>query len=90
MGKGIVIAWPGQTSKSFAGFPEGRKIAFTEDDLLQIEQRSESIVEISPESMRWGVELENDGKIAIALVSGVYPELWSDAFDGTGTGWPLY
>ena len=57
MGKEIVVVWQGQTSKAFAGFPEGRRIRFTEEDLVQIVKRVPEINSVSPEFIRWSTEI---------------------------------
>lgn len=73
MGKDIVVTWPGQTSKAYAGFAEGRGIRFTEDDLLQIDHKYDSIDAMSPEFIRWGVEMTAEEKTVVSYISGVYP-----------------
>lgn len=43
MGEGILVVWPGQTSRAYAGMPEGRGIPLSEEDL---ERARTSIPEI--------------------------------------------
>jgi len=49
MGEGIVIVWPGRTTKAFEGFGEGRAIRLREDDVALLEREVAEIGEISPE-----------------------------------------
>jgi putative ABC transport system permease protein len=77
MGKDIVVAWTGQTSKAFAGFPVGRRIGFTAEDLDRIARQVPQIDIISPEFSRWGVTLKDNGNNLVTQVSGIYP-CWGD------------
>src|SRR5690625_6086950 len=42
MGEGIVIVWPGRTTKAFEGFGEGRAIRLREDDVALLERDRKS------------------------------------------------
>jgi len=73
MGKEIVVTWPGQTSKAFAGFPEGRNIRFTEEDLSHIRKLTPEISVISPEFVNWGIQIESGKNNVSTRAVGVYP-----------------
>jgi putative ABC transport system permease protein len=49
MGEGIVIVWPGRTTKAFEGFGEGRAIRLREEDVSLLAREISEIGEISPE-----------------------------------------
>lgn len=74
LGKGIVVLWPGQTSKVFEGLPQGRRIHFAPEDFDLIKDRITEIDKISGEYLRWGVNVEYGRMHVTKLVSGVYPE----------------
>ncbi|MBW7996583.1 MAG: FtsX-like permease family protein [Candidatus Glassbacteria bacterium] len=73
MGKDIVVVWSGQTSKAYAGFPVGRRIRFTGEDLDRITERVPLIDKISPEFIKWSVTIKDNGNNLDTQVSGVYP-----------------
>ncbi len=55
LGERIVILFGNRTTKSFAGFPEGRYIRFQEEDVALLQSEIPEIVEISPEYSTWRV-----------------------------------
>ena len=57
MGDGIVVVWPGQTTKPYKGFPDGRPIRFREEDALLLAPEISDIAEISPDFMQHGVQV---------------------------------
>ena len=77
MGKDIVVTWQGQTSKAYAGFPEGRRIRFLEEDLVQIQKTVPWIKDISPEFTHWGSEVKAGPKNLSLRIVGVYP-VWGE------------
>ncbi|MCP3916284.1 MAG: ABC transporter permease [bacterium] len=49
LGRGIVIAWPGTTTRSHAGFPEGRALRFTRADVLSLLDDVPQLEAVCPE-----------------------------------------
>lgn len=80
MGKDIVVAWPGQASKAYAGFPVGRRIRFTQEDLDRIAEQVPLIEKISPEFIKWSVTIKDSGNNLDVNVTGVYP-CWGEMRD---------
>ncbi len=74
LGEDIAIIWPGVTSKTFQGLPKGRNIRFTEEDATLLKTRANSIYRLSPEYMKWSVNLQNGKKSFLQNVAGVWPE----------------
>lgn len=74
LGTNIVIVWPGQTSKVYEGLPQGRRLAFTEDDAWSVKKAIPEISRLSPEYMTWGMTVRyKDNEYNISC-SGVYPQ----------------
>ena len=73
MGQGIVVVWPGQTSKAYAGFGLGRRIRITEEDVSQIKKLVPEVGEISAEYTGWQIDLRTERKNLPVRTSGVYP-----------------
>ncbi len=74
LGTNIAICWPGMTSQPHKGFPRGRRINFTEDDVAGIKANFSSVKRISPEFFRDAVPLKNARNNVLARVGGVWPE----------------
>ncbi|MBN2288670.1 MAG: ABC transporter permease [Candidatus Glassbacteria bacterium] len=72
MGENIMIAFPGQTTKPYAGFGAGRSIRVREDDLPLLERRVPEIAQYSAEWIR-DVDLKVGEKIQREDALGVYP-----------------
>ena len=53
-GEGIVVVWPGSTSISYAGFPQGRNLRFLEEDVELLRTVVDEIGLASAEMRRWG------------------------------------
>ena len=73
LGERIVILFGNRTTKSFAGFPEGRYIRFQEEDVALLQSEIPEIVEISPEYSTWRVSARHGRNSANPNVTGVYP-----------------
>ncbi len=73
LGERIVILFGNRTTKSFAGFPEGRYIRFQEEDVALLQSEIPEIVEISPEYSTWSVPARRGRNSANPNVTGVYP-----------------
>ncbi len=73
LGERIVILFGNRTTKSFAGFPEGRYIRFQEEDVHLLQQEIPDIVEISPEYSTRRVPVRRGRNSAFPNITGVYP-----------------
>lgn len=73
LGKGILIAWPGSTARSFAGFPEGRRVRLSHDDVTLLRRSAAGLRALSPETRRSVVVTREAASYSVAL-SGVTPE----------------
>jgi len=73
IGDGLVIVFPGTTTRAFAGFPEGRKIQFTEDDVAALRRDVPGMEIVTPEYQRWGVPVRHGTNAGQPLLTGVEP-----------------
>ncbi len=73
LGERIVILFGNRTTKTFAGFPEGRYIRFQEEDVHLLQREIPDIVEISPEFSTRRVPARRGRNSAFPLITGVYP-----------------
>ncbi len=73
LGERIVILFGNRTTKSFAGFPEGRYIRFQEEDVHLLQQEIPDIIEISPEYSTRRVPVRRGRNSAFPNITGVYP-----------------
>ncbi|MCX6825712.1 MAG: ABC transporter permease [candidate division Zixibacteria bacterium] len=74
MGENIAIVWSGLTSKPWQGFPRGRSIEFTEEDVAIMKTRISSIGRISPEYSNWNAHMQYGKKNIVTNLIGVWPE----------------
>ena len=72
MGEDIMIAFPGQTTRPYAGFGAGRTIRLREEDLPLLKLRVPQIAQLSAEWIQQ-VDLKNGEKIQREDTRGVYP-----------------
>ena len=77
MGDGIVVVFGGQTTKPFAGFPDGRDVRLRESDVRAVEQEIASIAQISPEYMERGVPVRLGRSSTMPAITGIDP-VYSD------------
>jgi putative ABC transport system permease protein len=49
MGQGIIIAYPGVTTRAYKGFTKGKQVRITADETMLIKQKVRGIYRISPE-----------------------------------------
>ena len=77
MGDGIVVVFGGQTTKPFAGFPDGRDVRLRESDVRAVEQEIASIAQISPEYMERGVPVRVGRSSTMPAITGIDP-VYSD------------
>lgn len=73
MGDGIVVVFGGETTKPFAGFPDGRDVRLREEDVPVIQREIPAIAQISPEYMQRGVPVRLDRSSTMPAITGIYP-----------------
>ncbi|GBD92887.1 macrolide export ATP-binding/permease protein MacB [bacterium BMS3Abin05] len=74
IGEGIVIVFPGRTTKPYQGYGIGRPIRLVEKDAALLAQNIPGIQTISPEYSQWNSTLRLGTKVVNPLVSGVNPD----------------
>ncbi|HEX7049704.1 MAG TPA: ABC transporter permease [Longimicrobiales bacterium] len=72
IGDGIVIVFPGRTTKPWAGFGDGRAIRFIESDIALLEREIPEIAQISPEYGRRAPARRGTAATS-PYVTGIYP-----------------
>ncbi len=73
-GSNIFVVWGGRTSKSFQGFPKGRTIQFTKEDVILLQKSIASIKTISGEIRKWQVSIKYGKTEVMEPAIGVSPE----------------
>ncbi len=73
IGDGIVILFPGSTTRSFRGFPERRRIRPTEADAAALRRDVAGLETVTPEWGRWEVPVRRGTEAANPYVTGVEP-----------------
>jgi putative ABC transport system permease protein len=73
LGDGIVIMSGGRTTRTFEGFPEGRPVRLTEQDVAALRHDIPDITEISPEYGS-NARVSNGPAAANPYVTGIIPE----------------
>jgi len=73
LGEGIIVIWPGATSKAFAGFPQGRNLRFVPEDIDLLRANIPELVLSSAEMRRWGNTVTYGRKTLTKPVVGVEP-----------------
>ncbi len=73
IGDGLVILFPGRTTKTFHGFPEGRYTHLREEYAEVIAREVPGVAAISPEYGSWTRPTHRGTASSNALVSGVVP-----------------
>ncbi len=74
LGEHITIVWGGRTSLPWQGFPRGRRIFMTVEDVVNIRKTVPGIKLISPEITGYSVMLKSRRNSMTARISGVWPE----------------
>lgn len=74
IGEGIVIVFPGRTTKPFQGFTQGRPIRLREADAALLRREVPEIDLVSPEYARRDVPVRVDTSTSTPMIGGVYPE----------------
>jgi putative ABC transport system permease protein len=73
LGEGIVVVWPGSTAKAFAGFPQGRNLSFTPEDVDLLRASIPELAGASAEMVRWGDNVSYGRKSFSKPIKGVEP-----------------
>ena len=73
IGDGLVIVFPGTTTRSYRGFPEGRRIQFDMADVEALRREVPSIDVVTPEYEKRGVPVRRGTNAGEPLVTGVEP-----------------
>jgi putative ABC transport system permease protein len=71
IGAGLVVLWGQQTTLPFAGFPAGRRIVFTEEDVFAI-SKVPGVDLVSPEAVRWETVARGESLLTLPI-SGIHP-----------------
>ena len=74
MGEGLVVVWPGRTTKAFAGMQPGRQLRLKSADVLEMGAAVPQIDIISPELIEGGRTLVKGPHRTKASVAGVTPD----------------
>ncbi len=72
MGNGVVVVFPGRTTKPFEGYPDGRPIRFTEREVRTVASQIPDIREISAEYTR-RTPMRRGTVNTTPTVTGIYP-----------------
>ena len=73
LGEGILVVWPGSTSKAFGGFPQGRNLTFTPEDVERMRATLVELSDASAEMIRWGNNVVYGRKTFSKPIKGVEP-----------------
>jgi len=71
MGENIAVVWPGETSMSYQGLKEGRRIIFRVEDIPFVRERIPQFDSVSGEMCNWSTTLTYKSKTLTLLVTGV-------------------
>lgn len=74
LGDRISIVWPGVTDKPWNGMPPGRRIRYTESDIVEIKKQANLISAISVEYRDGSTTFRYRDNTANGSYSGVWPE----------------
>lgn len=73
IGQGILIVWPGQTSKPFGGLPEGQPVPLTPEDVEAARAAIPELAMASGEHRTWRTQRVGD-MLRTGIIRGVEPE----------------
>ncbi|NIV93157.1 FtsX-like permease family protein [candidate division KSB1 bacterium] len=73
IGEGIVIMFPGKTTKVYEGFGKGRRIRLVEEDAALLQREVRGIRAISPEYSKWSLPVRLGKNILNPNITGVHP-----------------
>jgi putative ABC transport system permease protein len=79
LGQGIMILWPGTTSRPYRGVPEGQDVRFFRRDAEVLQQQIPGLQAVTPESLRYEPVVRGDSvyRAMLAGVGAEYGELRS-------------
>jgi putative ABC transport system permease protein len=88
IGENVVILTPGQTTLSYKGFPQGRRISLDEADVAALRREVRGIQRVSPEYGKW-YPVHRGKANTNPWLSGVYPEYseMRNIFPAAGGRW---
>ncbi len=72
MGNSVVVTWVNQTTRSFNGFPEGRQLRATDEDILALMDEVPGMGAVSPEYLRSETLAVGQNQYRTTL-NGVFP-----------------
>jgi len=73
IGQGILIVWPGQTSKPYGGMPEGQPVPLTPEDVTAVRAAIPEVAMASGESQTWRGQRVGD-KLRTGIIRGAEPD----------------
>jgi putative ABC transport system permease protein len=73
LGEHIVIMWPGQTTRPYAGFGIGRPVTFIESDADLLRLQVRDVTAVSQEYIKWGTPVRVGQNIVSPAVTGIIP-----------------
>ena len=73
MGQGILVVWPGQTSRAYGGLPEGYPVGLDREDVEALRAAIPEIGSISGEHRTW-LQMRHGDEFRSGIVRGVRPE----------------
>jgi len=73
MGEGILIVWPGQTSRVYGGLPEGHPVPLIREDLEQVRASVPEIAALSGEHRHYP-QMRRAGQFRTGRMMGVEPD----------------
>lgn len=73
-GNQVIVIYGGQTSMNYEGLGIGRRISFTEEDVVQLQRAIPDIDYSSPQYGRWGAQLQTGDVTTTTYMEGVNPD----------------
>ncbi len=73
LGEGIIMLWPGQTTKPYKGLNKGRRIRFTAEDVELLKSRMPELKLVGGEYADWGITYRYKEKVMSGHLTGIYP-----------------
>ncbi|MHC4379507.1 MAG: ABC transporter permease [Planctomycetota bacterium] len=72
MGQGVVVTWINRTTLPWRGFPEGRQLLATDEDILALREMVPGIDDVSPEYVR-NEQVQIGQSVFRTKLNGVFP-----------------
>ncbi|MEX0607972.1 MAG: ABC transporter permease [Balneolaceae bacterium] len=73
-GNQVIVIYSGQTSMKYEGLGIGRRISFTEEDVVLLQKAVPGIAHSSPQYGRWGAQLKTGDITTNTYMEGVNPD----------------